>query len=308
LALWYEAFSEPQPWDLASLALGWAVWAAWALLPALLGATLESLPHGFDDNLFPPLAVVVVGFLASQGREVLAVPDLGLAAVVNTLCAALALASKTLRPGGVVVAWILGMATWAAAGWQGFLLLLAFLLAGLGATFLGFQRKAGRGLAEGHGGRRGAGELLAKGGVLLVLVLGGWQAQFSGGSLVLWAVVACLAAAWADTWGSELGGLWGRRVWRLPDLRPVPAGTPGGVSLPGLGASFLGACLASFLGWALHLLSGLEMAMAEAVSAFLATLGESLLAADARATHAGRNLVVTLLPLVLLVALWGGQL
>ena len=307
LALWYLAVREPDARNLQALAGGLALWTTWGLLPSLLAAVLESLPCGLDDNVLPPLAAPVLGFLGSEG-EVFAFADLGLAAVVNTACAVLALATRTLAPGGVAVAWVLGMATWAAAGWQGFLLLLAFLVAGLGATFFGYDRKRRRGVAERHGGQRGAREVFAKGGVLLVLALQGWSAQLTEGALVPWAVAAVLAAGWADTWASELGGLWGRRVWLLPDFRPATPGTPGGVSLVGLCAAAAGTMAATGLGIVLRLVPADAWGMAVAGSAFLATIGESLLGRVPGASHAGRNLAVTLLPLVLLVAILGGEL
>ncbi len=308
LAIWYLAVREPEARAWPALALGLSLWVAWGLVPSILGAVLESVPCGLDDNVIPPLAVPLVGLLGSEGAEVLGVTDLGLAVLANTTCAFLALAGKALRPSGVAAAWILGVATWAAGGWQAFVLLLGFLLAGLAATFLGYGRKRQRGVAEAQQGRRGAGEVLAKSGVLLAVVLEGWGAGFTEGGLVGWAVVACLAAAWADTWGSELGGLWGRRVWRLPDFRPVPAGTAGGVSLPGLVASLAGAVFAVALGRALGLLGSEPAGWLVVAAGFSATLVESLVARVPRATHGGRNLLVTVLPLVLLVALTGGRL
>lgn len=308
LALWFLAVRAPEAREAASLLAGFAFWCAWGLLPCVLAAILESLPYGLDDNVLPPLAVPVLGFLGSEGGAGPAVFDFGLPVVVNTACAVLALATKTLRPGGVLVAWVLGVTTWMAVGWQGFVLLLAFLLAGLGATFLGFKAKAQRGVAERRKGQRGAAEVLAKGGVLLVLVLQGLGAKLTEGAVVSWAVAATLAAAWADTWGSELGGLWGRRVFRLPDGVAVPAGTPGGVSAVGLVASLAGASLTAGLGVALGLVPMGPWVGFVAVAGFLATLVESLLARSALATHAGRNLAVTLIPLVLLVAVVGGNL
>lgn len=308
LALWFLAVKAPEARDVASLVAGFAFWCAWGLIPCTLAAVLESLPSGLDDNVLPPLAVPVLGFLGSEGAAGTGVVDVGLAVVVNTVCAVLALGTRTLRPSGVLAAWVLGVATWFATGWQGFVLLLAFLLSGLGATFLGFGAKARRGVAERRGGRRGAAEVLAKGGVLLVLALEGAGARLTEGSVVGWAVAAVLAAAWADTWGSEFGGLWGRRVFRLPDFAEVPPGTAGGVSVAGLVASVLGAGAAAGLGAALGLVPvGLWVALVGAAG-FVATLVESLLARSSSATHAGRNLAVTLIPLVLLVAVGGGNL
>lgn len=308
LALWFSAVRVPEARDPASLAAGLAFWLAWGVIPCTFGAVLESVPHGLDDNVLPTLAVPVLGFLGSEGVPVSVPTDLGLAAVINTLCAVVALATRTLRPGGVVAAWVLGVATWAAVGWRGFALLLAFLLAGIGVTFLGYGSKMRRGVAEGRGGRRGAREVLAKGGVLLALALQGLGAELTEGSVVRWAVAATLAAAWADTWGSELGKLWGQRVFRLPDLVPVPVGTPGGVSLVGLVASLTGAAVAGGLGVVLGLVPPGPWVVGVVGAGFVATVVESLLAHWPEATHAGRNLAVTSMPLVLLVAVGGGRL
>ncbi|MGC8917319.1 MAG: DUF92 domain-containing protein [Thermoanaerobaculum sp.] len=308
LALWFLAVKNPEARGLPGLVLGLSLWFGWGLVPCLFAAVLESVPCGLDDNVLPPLAAPVLGFLGSEGVPGPVAVDLGWGLVVNSLCAVLALATRTLRPGGVAVAWVLGVVTWAAFGWQGFLLLLAFLVAGLGATFLGWATKTKKGVAEGQGGRRGAPEVLAKGGVLLLLAIQGLGAGLTEGAAVSWAAVAVLAAAWADTWGSELGKLWGTRVFRLPDFARVPPGTPGGVSFAGLLASGLGAATAAGLGVAFGLVSEPTWAGLLALAAFVATLGESLLGRVPAASHGGRNLAVTLFPLVLLVALGGGRL
>jgi uncharacterized protein (TIGR00297 family) len=54
-----------------------------------------------------------------------------------------------------------------------------------------------------------------------------------------------LAAATADTWATELGTRYGGRPRLITDLRPVPAGTDGGVTPAGVAASLAGACVLS---------------------------------------------------------------
>ncbi|MGQ9836225.1 MAG: DUF92 domain-containing protein [Thermoanaerobaculaceae bacterium] len=307
LALWYVAGQRPEFREPETLVSAFVSWLGWGLVPCVLGAVLESVPHGLDDNVLPPLLVPAIGLLGASATVNLASFDWGMAVVVNSLCAFLALMSKTLRPGGVLAAWVLGVATWAAGGWQAFVLLLAFLLAGLGATFWGFRAKRRLGLAEGHGGRRGAGEVLAKGGTLLALAFQGLVLGSGRGGVVGWAVVVTLAAAWADTWGSEIGKLLGGEAFRLPRGERVPPGTPGAVSWVGLVASGLGAVAASFLGYGLGLETRVSWVLLISLAAFIATLLESFLAAGG-GTHAGRNLVVTSSPLLFLVAITGGSL
>jgi uncharacterized protein (TIGR00297 family) len=280
-------------------------------LPVALAALLEGLPHGLDDNVIVPFvaasSLFVGDFPAAAGSAI----PVGFAWIllVNTGCAALAWAAGALRPGGIAAAWVLGVVTAMSFGVRGFGLLLAFLLAGLLVTFAGYRRKRSTGVAEGHGGRRGVGEVLGKGGVLLavglqVLWMDAWhRGLFAAG----WSITAILAAALADTWGTEIGGLLGRRAFTLWPLRAAPPGTSGAVSLPGLLASLLGAALIAGLGVWLGLLgeTPLRLAAICTAAAVLAAVIESLLPRLGVATHVGKNLVVTVLPPLFVAAALG---
>ncbi len=118
----------------------------------------------------------------------------------------------------------MGFLVLAAAGWGAYALLWAFFLFGTLATRLGYRRKQAAGTAQSHGGRRGAGNVVANCGVAAALLLLRVPA---------FAFAAALAAALADTLGTEVGTLYGRRAYSPLSLRPVPPGTPGGVSLAG---------------------------------------------------------------------------
>jgi len=105
-------------------------------------------------------------------------------------------------------------------------------------------------------------------------------------------VAAGLAAALADTMASEIGKALGRTAYSLPDLRRVPAGTRGAVSIPGTLAGLAGAALVAgaaagigFLApaWILPVLAG----------GFLAMLVEGLLPGLGPVTKAGTNLANT---------------
>jgi len=281
------------------------------MLPALVAvsfaALLEGLPHGLDDNVLPPLvAPALLAMSAPLATAPLSPATLGWALAVNTACAVIALATRALRPGGVAVAWALGVSVWLAATPRGFLLLLVFLLAGTAVTFLGYGRKRARGVAEGHGGRRGAVEIFGKGGFLLVLAFTALAASASTPSAARvpgWVVVAVLAAATADTWGTEIGGLLGRRAFTLLPPAAVPPGTAGAVSWAGLAGAAVGAAAIAGCGAGLGLVSWGVAAIA-AAAALGASVVESLLPQLGEATHTGKNLVVTVLaPLLTMAAL-----
>lgn len=304
LLLWHGAWSGAGA-PAAGVLLGWGL----AALPALaVAGLLESTPHGLDDNVLAPVAVPLIAALAWQGPPVGATPVL-LPLAVNTACAVAAAATRALRPGGIAVAWLLGMTTWLAFGRPAFLLLLFFLLAGLGVTFLGYGRKRRFGVAERHGGRRGAAEVFGKGGVLLLFGAACLLAVPLGrGPSGAWAAVALLAAATADTWGTEIGGLLGKRAFTLLPAREVAPGTPGAVSGAGLVAAALGAAVTVAIGWALGLLPGdpTGFGAAAAAGALAATVVESLLPAAGEGTHLGRNLALTFLAPLFAFALLGG--
>ncbi|MBI4915498.1 MAG: DUF92 domain-containing protein [Acidobacteria bacterium] len=286
------------------------------LAPIVLATILESLPHGLDDNILPAIAgTFPLVLLLEFGAELFGapLPGWGLCLGVNTGCALIALTTRALQPGGVAVAWALGIGTWMAFGRPAFTLLLAFLLAGLLVTFLGYGRKHQAGVAEARGGRRGAAEVFGKGGALLLLSLSAiavrsvdnhHQAQFPQWG---WVVVAILAAATADTWATELGGLWGKRAYTLWPVREAPPGTSGAVSLAGLLAALAGAALISGLGLWLGLLAQRPRTFAVlcTLAAFVATVVESLLPRLGPASHVGKNLVVTLLAPILVYAVLG---
>ncbi len=298
-------------------------------MPVALASILESVPHGADDNLLPPIVssyffALFLRFPAWAWAGSMSLPDWRIALGLNTACAVVALLAGALRPGGVVVAWSLGVVTWMAFGTKGFVLLLAFLLAGLLVTFIGFGRKGRAGTAEPSGGRRGGAEVFGKGGVLLLLGLFALTVQWMISPRVAdfrgwwgWVVVAILAAATADTWATEIGGLWGRRAFNLLPMREVPPGTAGAVSVVGLLAAGAGAAVISGLGAWLGLLAlssprpdslgpgPTVLALVCTAAAFVATVVESLLPRLGPASHVGKNLVVTLLAPILVYAVLG---
>lgn len=88
------------------------------------------------------------------------------------------------------------------------------------------------------GSRRDAGQVIANGGVAGVIALAAAFGDPGARHGFFLAYLGSLAAATADTWGTEIGVLGRGRVVSLVTLRPVPAGTSGGVSLAGsLGAA-----------------------------------------------------------------------
>lgn len=138
----------------------------------------------------------------------------------------------SLRTSGALAAAVVGaVALRAGWPWGGFLLLW-FAWATL-ASRLGRARKAQRtaGVVE-KGAQRDAVQVLANGGVFAVAAATALLQGDPASQAALWGAAA-LAAAGADTLGTEIGTWVGGTPRSARDWRPVPAGTSGAVSVAG---------------------------------------------------------------------------
>ena len=211
------------------------------------------------------------------------------ALLVNGVFAALGYAGRGVRRSGVAGGLLVGIPIYLFLGWRGFLVLLVFFVIGTGLTRFGYERKSRMGVAEARKGARGMSHALANAGVAALCAAGGWA---SGGGLWAVAFTGALATAAMDTAGSEIGPLWGTRTFSLRDLRPVPPGTEGAVSLEGtlagVGAAILVALAAGISG-----LAGPAVAWA-VPAAVLGNLYEGILGSRRLLPHEWLNATNTL--------------
>jgi len=238
-----------------------------------LYAFLESVRSGWDDNVVAALptalAVYQMGLRWPPAlfRGPIPWKEIALALGVNAVVAAVTLALKIVCRSGAVAGGIVGFLILAAGGARPYALLWLFFLAGTVATRLGYRRKAQKGVAQSSHGRRGAAHVVANCAVPTALILLG---------VAPIAVVAAFAAALADTLGTEIGSLYGRRAFSPLSLRALPPGTPGAISWPGTAASLAGSALIAAAGVACGLLSP-RLGGIAAAAGFLGALSESVL-------------------------------
>lgn len=265
---------------------------------ALLAALVESAPLAVDDNLLAPWvgAVALAALLAGWQRGAEGTPwpcwvtggeGWLVALAVNGACALAAAATRVLTPAGIGGALVLGLGSWGLGGVRLWVVLLVFLLLGTAVTWLGWRRKLALGIAEGDAGRRGLGNVAAKGVVVLVAAV---LNPFAEPTWCALAAVAALAAALADTAGSEVGKAFAGRAYALPCWRPVPPGTAGAVSLLGLLASLAGGAVVGMVALWLGLLNG-GLALLSAAVGVGAALVES--GFDRRVGHDAVNFTLT---------------
>ncbi|MBD2105770.1 TIGR00297 family protein [Nodosilinea sp. FACHB-13] len=208
--------------------------------------------------------------------------------LVNTLLLAIAwqLPKKLLTPAGYGHAWMLGVIIWGCLGWRGYIVMMAYFLAGTAVTRLGKSRKEAAGIAEGRSGVRGPenvwGSALAAavcaGAIAILSATASFASQALWLPLLALAYVSSLSTKLSDTTASEVGKAYGRHTFLITSLKPVPAGTEGAVSLEGTLAGVAGSVVMALVGWAVGFLSlwGIIICL---VAAFVATTVESLIGA-----------------------------
>jgi len=178
---------------------------------------------------------------------------------------------RSLSRNGAVAAAAVGAATLLGLGWVGAAVLFAFFLP---STALSRMRHARlHAIADvGKQGPRDAWQVLANGGVaaccaLLALRLPHVIADAG--------FVGAFAAASADTWGTEIGTRFGGKAYGLLNLRAMPTGISGAVTVLGTLAECVGALLVA----AVAALLGLAPLLAAAVGGILGALTDSFLGA-----------------------------
>lgn len=272
-------------------------------LGVVLAAVLESLPHGLDDNVLPPLAgtlVLTTAVAAGGSSTQVSLTTLAAAAAINLGIALAAAAIHLLEPAGLALAWILGTVTLGLGTWRAYLLLWIFLVGGLLATRVRRSHKRALGLEDEH--RRGLPHVAANGGLCL---LGSLVFGVTGSPLAALLIAAGLASALADTAASEIGKAFGRRAYLLPALKPVSPGTDGAVSLPGTLAGLTGSALVAGAAGACGFIAPALVPLV-AASGFAAMLIEGALPRLGTATNTGTNLANTVIGALFAVAfrLW----
>lgn len=222
-----------------------------AIAATIVAAAVESMPLGMDDNF--TVAAAAAGTLAIFAIEPFVgvtehPPVAWLWIGVNTILAIAGYALHTVDLSGFIAGWTLGTIVILGGGPQLYIALLAFFIVGTGSTLLGYRQKEAAGLAQGEGGRRGAAHAFANVGVAAICALAVWRGL---GLVPLFMGIAALATAAADTAGSEIGKLFGRRAFLPLTFRSVPRGTPGAISLEGTFAGAVGALIVAICGTAM---------------------------------------------------------
>ncbi len=205
-------------------------------------------------------------------------PQWLIAIALNTVLGAIALLlpRKVLTTAGIYHAWALGITIWGCLGWQGYVVILSYLIVGSGVTRIGKEIKEAKGIAEKRDGARGPENLWGSAATGAVCAIG--QA-IAPNPLWLIAYTASLSTKLSDTTASEVGKAYGKSTFLITTFKPVAAGTEGAISLEGTIAGIIGSLVIAAIGLAVGLLASPWDLLWCAIAAFIATNIESVIGA-----------------------------
>jgi uncharacterized protein (TIGR00297 family) len=212
-----------------------------------------------------------------------------LAIAAAALIAFLAYKKHTLAPSGAIAAALVGSLVVIGASWWGGVILVAFFVTSSALSLVRAKRKPERAARQARGHRRDAVQVLANGGVATICaVLFGLTSE----PALFAAFAGSLAAATADTWATEIGGMIGRNPRLILSGKPVETGVSGGVTAAGLVASATGALLIGLVsaigvsaGFVDDALGVGRLIIAVTLAGFAGSVADSLLGASVQAVY-----------------------
>lgn len=212
-----------------------------ALACSVPAAVLELFtPYGMD-NLTLPLGVSFIVFLLARYPLIWPV---FICLDIELIVLILAYYACAITLWGFQSAALLGLLLFLFSGWLGFAALILFFLLGSMVSRVGKNRKAEAYALHEHRGVRSTVQVAANG--LPALIFAAFY-YVTGGESFLIAVFACLAAAAADTFSSEIGMLSKKEPISILTLKPIQRGLSGGITSLGFFGGLLGAFIISLL-------------------------------------------------------------
>jgi len=211
---------------------------ALAALVAVVATCAEALGEKGRDNLWVPLSVGAVIYLALQWLPAPVVSGLSSGALLALGIGIIAWWRSSLTPSGVLGAVLTGTLVFGLSGWPGGLAMVGFFVSSSLLSHLFKSEKASAEKDYVKSGQRDLGQALANGGVAAAAAV---AFSLTGQAAYLGAVLGSLAAANADTWATELGVLSKSPPRLITTLAIVPHGTSGGITWAGSMAALAGA-------------------------------------------------------------------
>ena len=220
-----------------------------------------------------------MSWLSSAGLE----QRLLLGIILGAAAGVAAWRARALSRSGALAAAMVGGGIFSLGGWSWALVLLSFFISSSALSLLLALRQRRLGVHEkfAKGSRRDAGQVLANGG--LGLLLAGLHTAFPAWDWTWIAFCGALAAVNADTWATELGVFSPAPPRLITTFRTVESGVSGGISALGSLAALAGAGVVA--GLAAWLSSSAAVLLPALVGGLVGSTVDSLLGATLQAIY-----------------------
>ncbi len=276
-------FDDPITWTRA-IAFGFFV--------ALFSAGAETISHKGTDNLMVPLGAGVILDALYNGSPELQT-HLIIWMSITVVIAFLAYFISALSLSGAMGAWLLGTVVFGLGGTEWMIPVAAFFLFSTFLTKLGKKHKQKLVTVFEKTGKRDIFQVFANGGVAMIATMCWHFLATTWPNLELfWYMIflGAIAAATADTWGTEIGAFSSHDPVSILTFKKVPQGTSGGLTIIGTSGALLGSFLIAIAGkYSLQYFADIEMSwLAVALISLVGLIGalvDSLLGATIQAQY-----------------------
>jgi uncharacterized protein (TIGR00297 family) len=202
----------------------------------------EAISSKGFDNFTVPVSVAFVLSVFLLPSPLHNPEQFSLGVILSLFFAALSYRIKFLTPDGSVAVFLLATCIYGLGGWKWTFPIVTFFILSSLLSKAGRKGKMKYQSAFEKTSTRDWGQVTANGGAAGFLML----AQYLRPDIDFFpAYVGSVAAAAADTWGTEIGVWLHKTTYSISTLRVVQPGTNGGFSLPGLVGGALGAAIVS---------------------------------------------------------------
>lgn len=242
--------------------ISWATALLFGFFTAIYSAGAETISHRGTDNLMVPIgaAVILDAFYNGTGELQL---QLMLWMSITVLIAYLAYKTRTLSLSGAMGAWLLGTVVFGLGGPEWMTPVVVFFIFSSILTKIGKKHKKKLETIFEKTGKRDIYQVFANGGVAMIATMC-WhffEPVWPDGEIFWYMIfLSAIAAATADTWGTEIGAFSRKDPRSILGFKKVPMGSSGGLSLVGTLGAALGAFIIALTGkFALQIFAGLHM-------------------------------------------------
>ena len=248
---------------------------------SVIAVLSESISYAGSDNLTVPLLTALILDIMLKSSLAQQVTVVGWI-FFSFLLAYLAYRLKALTLGGTAGAMLLGSIVFSVGGLFWVIPMATFFVLSSILSKIGkLKRTILKGMVE-KGSQRDILQVYANGGVSLIMAI---LFHFTGNDLFYLMFLGSLAAATADTWGTEIGIFSRSEPRHILTFSKVPTGTSGGVTALGTSGFLMGAGILTLSG--IFPISGsiLQLFIIVAISGIIGALIDSIVGATIQAQY-----------------------